>query len=88
MGGEGVGLHRRRRTDTGVRDGVFCVGFVDLCGECGDFWGGHVGACGFGVGGFCIGVCEFSLRLLFNLPPVLESLRAIMANETMKSAPS
>ena len=83
-----MGLYRGRRIDTGLCDGVFCVGLGDLCRKCGDFWGGHVGACGFGVGGFCIGVCEFSLHLLFNLPPVLESLRAIMADKGVNSAPS
>ena len=88
MGGEGVGLYRGRRIDTGVCNGVFCVGFGDLCGKCGNLWGGDVGACGCGVGGFCIGVCEFSLYLLFNLSPVLESLRVIMANKSMNSAPS
>lgn len=88
VGGEGVGVYWGWGIDTGVCDGVFCVGFGNLCEECGNLWGGHVGACGFGVGGFCIGVCEYSLYLLFNLPPVLDSFGVIMANKGVNSAPS
>ncbi len=72
LGGESVGVFRGWGIDTGVCDGVFCVGLGNLCGKCENFRGGDVGACGFGVGGFRIGVCEFSLCPLFNLLPVFE----------------
>ena len=72
MGGEGVGVFGGWGDDTGLCGGVFCLGFGNLCGECGDFWGGDVGACGFSVGGFCLGICEFSPYLLFNLHPFLD----------------
>lgn len=88
VGGEGMGVFGSRGNDTGICGGVFRVGFGDMCGECGDFRGRVVGACGFGVGGFRVGFCEFSLYLLFNLPPVLENFSAIMANKGVKSGPS
>ena len=53
--------------------GYFCVGFGNLCGECGDFWGRDVGACRFGVDCFRPGVCESSLCLPFSLLPDLKS---------------